>query len=171
MPALRGELHDAYAVTEEHAGSDPSGMRTVARRVPGGWEISGEKWFVTFGDIAAVIVVAAYALEPGESLDDPATPRRTTLFAVPADAPGITTVDDPPFTHHYADGHPTMRFDAVRVTDAEVIGEVGDGDDLQRRWFVEERLGHRGALRRCDAPAAQRGHGRGPPPASRAAPG
>jgi len=25
-PALRGELHDAYAVTEEHAGSDPSGI-------------------------------------------------------------------------------------------------------------------------------------------------
>jgi alkylation response protein AidB-like acyl-CoA dehydrogenase len=140
-PALRGELHDAYAVTEEHAGSDPSEMRTVARRVPGGWEISGEKWFVTFGDIAAVIVVAAYALEAGESLEDPATPRRTTLFAVPADAAGITTVDDPPFTHHYADGHPTMRFDAVRVTDADVIGAVGDGDELQRGWFVEERLG------------------------------
>jgi alkylation response protein AidB-like acyl-CoA dehydrogenase len=140
-PALRGELHDAYAVTEENAGSDPSSMRTVARRVPGGWEISGEKWFVTFGDIASVIVVAAYALEPGEQLDDPATPRRTTLFAVPADAPGITTVDDPPFTHQYADGHPTMMFDAVRVSDAEVIGGVGEGDDLQRRWFVEERLG------------------------------
>ena len=26
-PALRGELHDAYAVTEENAGSDPSGHR------------------------------------------------------------------------------------------------------------------------------------------------
>ena len=30
-PALRGELHDAYAVTEEHAGSDPSGIATTAR--------------------------------------------------------------------------------------------------------------------------------------------
>jgi alkylation response protein AidB-like acyl-CoA dehydrogenase len=140
-PALRGELHDAYAVTEEHAGSDPSGMRTVARRVPGGWEISGDKWFVTFGSIASVIVVVAYALEHGEELDDPSTPRRTTLFAVPADANGISTVDDPPFTHHYSDGHPTMRFDGVRVTDADVIGEVGEGDTLQRAWFLEERLG------------------------------
>ena len=140
-PALRGELHDAYAVTEEHAGSDPSGMTTVARRVAGGWEISGEKWFVTFGDVAAVIVVSAYALEPGESLDDPGTPRRTTLFAVPADAIGITTVDDPAFTHQYADGHPTLRFDAVRVQDADVLGAVGAGDELQRGWFVEERLG------------------------------
>ena len=32
-PALRGELHDAYAVTEEHAGSDPSGITTTATRI------------------------------------------------------------------------------------------------------------------------------------------
>jgi alkylation response protein AidB-like acyl-CoA dehydrogenase len=140
-PALRGELHDAYAVTEEHAGSDPSGIATVARRVPGGWEITGEKWFVTFGSEAAVLVVMAYALEPGESLADPDTPRRGTLFAVPADAAGVSTVDDPPFTHHYPDGHPTIRFEAVRVEDTDVIGEVGGGDDLQRAWFTEERLG------------------------------
>ena len=30
-PSLRGEGHDAYAVTEEHAGSDPSGIATTAR--------------------------------------------------------------------------------------------------------------------------------------------
>ena len=62
IPALRGELHDAYAVTEENAGSDPSGMTTTA--VPTGdgrWVINGEKWFVTFGSVAAVIVVMAYA--------------------------------------------------------------------------------------------------------------
>ena len=31
-PALRGELHDAYAVTEAEAGSDPSRIATTARR-------------------------------------------------------------------------------------------------------------------------------------------
>ena len=35
-PALRGELHDAYAVTEEHAGSDPSGIATTATRMDDG---------------------------------------------------------------------------------------------------------------------------------------
>ena len=63
-PALRGELHDAYAVTEEFAGSDPSGVRTVAARVDGGWELSGEKWFVTYGDVAAVYIVMALAPSP-----------------------------------------------------------------------------------------------------------
>ena len=53
-PALRGELHDAYAVTEAEAGSDPSRIATTARKTNNGWVIDGEKWFVTTGDIAAV---------------------------------------------------------------------------------------------------------------------
>ena len=34
-PALRGELHDAYAVTEADAGSDPSRIATTAVRATG----------------------------------------------------------------------------------------------------------------------------------------
>jgi hypothetical protein len=52
-PALRGERQDAYAVTEEHAGSDPSGIATTAERTEAGWRINGVKWFVTSGGIAA----------------------------------------------------------------------------------------------------------------------
>ena len=134
LPALRGELHDAYAVTEAEAGSDPSGMTTTARPLGDGrWVINGEKWFVTYGSIAAVIVVMAYAEVDGQ--------RLPTLFAVPADAPGIETVADVPFTHSYPHGHPTLRFTDVVVTDDDIIGGIGEGDDLQRRWFTEERLG------------------------------
>lgn len=136
-PALRGELHDAYAVTEADAGSDPSAMSTTAREVePGRYLLDGEKWYVTFGDVAAVIVVMAWVVRP-----DRPDERLPTLFAVPADAPGIAVVDDPPFTHSYPHGHPTMRFTAVELTDDEVIGSVGAGEELQRRWFVEERVG------------------------------
>jgi len=134
VPALRGELHDAYAVTEEFAGSDPSGMTTTARRrADGSWVINGEKWFVTFGSVAAVIVVMAYAEVDGRRLG--------TLFAVPSDSPGIEIVADVPFTHHFPHGHPTLRFTEVVVPADAVIGEVGQGDELQRRWFTEERLG------------------------------
>ena len=94
-PALRGEGHDAYAVTEEHAGSDPSGIATTARRRDGGWVIDGEKWFVTSGDIATVYIVVANAEGEGP-----------TLFLVDATLPGISVVDDPPFTHTYPHGHP-----------------------------------------------------------------
>lgn len=142
VPALRGELHDAYAVTEADAGSDPSQMTTTARRAgPGRWVLDGEKWFVTFGSVAAVVVVMAWAVDGADGgTDGPDGERRPTLFAVPADAPGVEVVDDPPFTHAYPHGHPTMRFTGVELTDADVIGAVGEGEEIQRRWFTEERL-------------------------------
>jgi acyl-CoA dehydrogenase len=132
-PALRGELHDAYAVTEENAGSDPSRIETTATRSDGGWRIDGEKWFVTYGDIAAVYIVMAKALVDGQELP--------TLFLVERGTPGIEVVDDPPFTHSYPHGHPTLRFTGVEVGDDAIIGGLGGGDDLQRGWFAEERLG------------------------------
>jgi alkylation response protein AidB-like acyl-CoA dehydrogenase len=132
-PALRGELHDAYAVTEEHAGSDPSQIATTATRVEDGWRIDGEKWFVTYGDVAQVYIVMAKAQVDGGELP--------TLFLVERGTPGIEVVDDPPFTHHYPHGHPTLRFTGVKVRDDAVIGGLGGGEDLQRGWFAEERLG------------------------------
>jgi alkylation response protein AidB-like acyl-CoA dehydrogenase len=132
-PALRGELHDAYAVTEEHAGSDPSRIATTATRTQGGWRIDGEKWFVTYGDVAQVYIVMAKALVDGGELP--------TLFLVDRGTPGIEVVDDPPFTHSYPHGHPTLRFTAVEVRDDAVIGGLGGGENLQRGWFAEERLG------------------------------
>jgi acyl-CoA dehydrogenase len=135
-PALRGELHDAYAVTEEHAGSDPSGITTTATPILGGWRLDGEKWFVTYGDVAAVYIVMALAPLP-------------TLFLVDACLPGISVLDDPPFTHTYPHGHPTIRFEGVELPDDAVIGGVGGGNELQRAWFAEERLGI--AARGCGA--------------------
>jgi acyl-CoA dehydrogenase len=132
-PALRGELHDAYAVTEPGAGSDPSMIETTARRTGSAWVIEGEKWFVTYGDVASVYIVMANALVDGSSLP--------TLFLVDAGLEGISVVDDPPFTHTYPHGHPAIRFAGVEVGEDAVIGGVGGGEDLQRAWFTEERLG------------------------------
>jgi alkylation response protein AidB-like acyl-CoA dehydrogenase len=132
-PALRGELNDAYAVTEAEAGSDPSRIETTARRTDGGWVIDGEKWFVTTGDIASVLIVMANAIVDGEPL--------ATLFLVDRELDGIEVVDDPPFTHTYPHGHPTIRFTGVEVGEDAVVGGLGGGGDLQRHWFTEERLG------------------------------
>jgi acyl-CoA dehydrogenase len=132
-PALRGEIHDAYAVTEAEAGSDPSRIETTARRVDGGWVIDGEKWFVTYGDVAAVYIVMANALVDGQKLP--------TLFLVDSSLDGIEVIDEPLFSHTYPHGHPTIRFADVEVADDAVIGELGGGDDLQRAWFTEERIG------------------------------
>jgi acyl-CoA dehydrogenase len=132
-PALRGELKDAYAVTEREAGSDPSAIKATAERTESGFRLNAEKWFVTAGDVASVYVVMANVIDGGE--------RLPTLFVVDRSRDGVEIVDDPAFTHNYPEGHPTIRFRDVEVSDDDAIGGVGGGDDLQRSWFMEERLG------------------------------
>jgi alkylation response protein AidB-like acyl-CoA dehydrogenase len=131
--ALRGEGGDAYAVTEAEAGSDPNGIASTAVAANGGWRINGEKWFVTSGDVARVLIVMANVVDGAH--------RHPTLFLVEPGTAGVEFVDDPPFTHNYPHGHPTIRFTDVEVDDDAVIGGPGNGDELQRRWFTEERLG------------------------------
>ena len=131
-PALRGELKDAYAVTEREAGSDPSRIEATAERTDAGYRLNGEKWFVTSGDVASVYVVMANVVD--------GTTRLPTLFAVDRGISGIEVIDDPGFTHSYPEGHPTILFRDVEVADEAVIGGVGEGDELQRSWFTEERL-------------------------------
>ena len=133
VPALRGEGGDAYAVTEADAGSDPNGIASTAVATDGGWRINGEKWFVTSGDVARVLIVMANVVDGAD--------RLPTLFLVEPDAPGVEFVDNPRFTHNYPHGHPTIRFTDVEVDGDAVVGGVGNGDHLQRRWFTEERLG------------------------------
>jgi acyl-CoA dehydrogenase len=77
--------------------------------------------------------VMANAITDGEALP--------TLFLVDRDRAGIEIVDDPPFTHTYPHGHPTVRFEDVEISDDDVIGGLGGGEELQRAWFTEERLG------------------------------
>jgi acyl-CoA dehydrogenase len=132
-PALRGELKDAYAVTERDAGSDPSAIAATAVPSGSGFRLNAEKWFVTAGDVASVYVVMANVTDGAD--------RLPTLFVVDRDRPGVEIVDDPAYTHNYPEGHPTIAFRDVELSEADVIGGVGGGDELQRSWFTEERLG------------------------------
>jgi acyl-CoA dehydrogenase len=133
VPALRGDGGDAYAVTEAEAGSDPGGIASTAVATDNGWRINGEKWFVTSGDVARVLIVMANVVDGSE--------LRPTLFLVEPTAPGVDYVDNPRFTHNYPHGHPTIRFTDVEVGADAMIGGVGRGEDVQRAWFTEERLG------------------------------
>ena len=132
-PALRGELKDAYAVTERDAGSDPSAIVAAAVPTPSGFRLNAEKWFVTAGDVASVYVVMANVTDGAD--------RLPTLFVVDRDRPGVEIADDPAYTHNYPEGHPTVVFRDVELTEDAVIGGIGGGDELQRSWFTEERLG------------------------------
>jgi len=130
-PAARGERRDAYAITEEEAGSDPSMVRTRARRHGGGWVLTGEKWHVTSGDVADFFLVHAHVD------GDPAKP---TVFLVDRDLPGVRLVRTPKYTHTFVFEHPIFAFDDVHLDGDSVLGEVGEGYELTKDWFVEERL-------------------------------
>jgi glutaryl-CoA dehydrogenase len=60
LPRLaRGEIVGCFGLTEPDAGSDPGGMRTRARRVPGGFVLHGTKTWITNSPIADLFVVWA----------------------------------------------------------------------------------------------------------------
>ncbi|WP_370280376.1 acyl-CoA dehydrogenase family protein [Pontibacterium sp.] len=132
IPTCQGQRRDAYAITEADAGSDPSQCTTRADKVDGGWRINGEKWFVTIGDIADYILVHAHV--DGDV-------NKPTVFFVDKDLPGVELKRTPLYTHHFAFKHPEYIFNDVFVGDDKVLGEVGQGYDMTKDWFVEARLG------------------------------
>ncbi len=129
LPILRGERFDAFATTEPESGSDAGAIATTATPVEGGWKLNGEKWFVTCGDIADFLIVQATV-----------PPDASTLFFVDKDAPGVRLSRTPHFMHSAVNGHPEFVFDDVFVPSDAVLGEVGQGFELTKDWFTDERL-------------------------------
>ncbi|MEM6644199.1 MAG: acyl-CoA dehydrogenase family protein [Bacteroidota bacterium] len=56
---LSGELIGAHAITEPEAGSDPSEMKTLARKVENGYVLSGTKCLITLAPVADFFLVFA----------------------------------------------------------------------------------------------------------------
>ncbi|MBB5447858.1 MULTISPECIES: acyl-CoA dehydrogenase [unclassified Paraburkholderia] len=67
LPKLaRGEWIGCFGLTEPNHGSDPGGMVTRAKKVDGGYSLSGSKMWITNSPIADVFVVWAKLEEDGE---------------------------------------------------------------------------------------------------------
>jgi acyl-CoA dehydrogenase len=130
-PACQGERRDAYAITEEGAGSDPTMVETAAIRDGDDWVLNGEKWHVTSGDVADFFLVHTHV--DGD-------PAKATIFLVDKDSPGVRLVRTPKYMHTFVFEHPIFAFEDVRVGDDRILGEVGAGFELTKDWFVEERL-------------------------------
>lgn len=128
LPEIRGERRDAVAVTEPEAGSDPQNISTTAVRDGDDYIINGEKWFVTVGDAADFILTLC-------SVDG-----APTMFLIDKDLPGVEVKRTPRYTHTFVYEHPEFVFNDVRVGADKILGEVGQGYELTRDWFVEERI-------------------------------
>jgi glutaryl-CoA dehydrogenase len=76
-----GEAIGCFGLTEPDAGSDPSSMRTRARRDGGDWILHGQKMWITNGSVADVAVVWAR------------TDDGVRGFLVPAGTPGFSSQD------------------------------------------------------------------------------
>lgn len=62
LPRLAtGELIGCFGLTEPDHGSDPSGMKTTAKKVDGGWKLNGSKTWITNSPIAHIAIVWAKA--------------------------------------------------------------------------------------------------------------
>ncbi|RHW28348.1 acyl-CoA dehydrogenase [Nocardioides immobilis] len=123
-PLVLGEVRSAFAMTEPApgAGSDPTALRTEARRAPGGWRITGKKWFITGADGAGFFIVMA------RTSGEPGSAHGATMFLTPSSAGGIEvgrhirTLD-----RSMVGGHCEVTFDDLFVPDERVLGEVDRG--------------------------------------------
>ena len=139
-PLVAGEVRSFFSMTEpEVAGSDPTTLRTTARREGDEWVIDGHKWFSSGADGAAFAIVMAVT-DPGAEPH-----RRASQIIVPADAPGLEVVRPVPVLGHAGRGwstHCEVRYTGVRVPVANTLGEPGDGFRLAQKRLGPGRIHH-----------------------------
>lgn len=64
LPRLaKGDVIGCFGLTEPDQGSDPTGMKTRAKKVAGGWKLSGSKTWITNSPIADIAIVWARTIE------------------------------------------------------------------------------------------------------------
>ncbi|HEY8301421.1 MAG TPA: acyl-CoA dehydrogenase family protein [Jatrophihabitans sp.] len=129
LPAVRGERHECYAITEEFAGSDVDAISATAARAGDEYVVNGVKWHVTSFNVADYCFVQA-KLDSGEHV----------LLVVDLPCPGVEVVRTPQYTHNIADHHPIVSFTEVRVPIAHLVGAEGAGMTFAHDWFRFERI-------------------------------
>ena len=115
-----GDAIGAFALSEEHAGSDAANQQTVARLDEHGYSLSGRKVWVANAEAADVVVVFA-ATQPG------LRGRGVSAFLVPIDAPGLRRVSSGDSLGVRGLGCMDLELDGVRVETDALLGAPGDG--------------------------------------------
>ncbi len=115
LPAMAcGEAIGCFGLTEPQGGSDPSNMKTYAKRDGDDWVINGSKMWITNGNIADAAVVWAM------------TEEGVRGFIVKTDSPGFTAQKIENKFSLRASNTSALFFDNVRVPDANMLpGVVG----------------------------------------------
>jgi alkylation response protein AidB-like acyl-CoA dehydrogenase len=119
----RGEAVAAFALTEAEHGSDAASLEMRAEPDGDGWRLTGEKTYISNAPDADVYTVFARTTPEAGS-------KGVTAFAVAGDSEGLS--GDP---IELVAPHPVgrLRFEAVRVEGANVLGEVDAGFKVAMR--------------------------------------
>ncbi|OZD87638.1 acyl-CoA dehydrogenase [Rhodococcus sp. 05-2256-B2] len=136
LPKLAdGEIRMSIALTEPSGGTDVLGsMKTVAKKVEGGWRITGQKIWSTAAHVADYLMLVAKS-DPNA---DKAS-RGMTIFLVPGNAEGITTRQIPKVGMKSV-GSCEVWLDDVFVEDRLVVGEVNKGWYQMLETLNNERI-------------------------------
>jgi alkylation response protein AidB-like acyl-CoA dehydrogenase len=131
LPRLTSEGLGAFALTEPDAGSDPSRMKTSAKRDGDDWVLNGSKMFITNGSRGILSVVYAQT-DPskGAQASSSEAVRRgsgITAFLVPQGSEGYEGIPIHGKLGLRAGDTAEISLTDVRVPDRYRMGEVGDG--------------------------------------------
>jgi acyl-CoA dehydrogenase len=135
QPIINGSKRSAFFMTEPAgeggAGSDPSMLKTTARRDGEFWVVNGRKAFITGARGAGVGIVMARS-EDGATLflvdlPDPAIHIERILDTIDSSMPG---------------GHAIVRIENLRVPASQVLGESGAGFKYAQVRLAPARLTH-----------------------------
>ncbi|NPC98174.1 acyl-CoA dehydrogenase family protein [Nocardioides sp. zg-DK7169] len=129
-----GEILLAIGMTEPSGGSDLAALRTTAVRDGDSWVINGSKTFITNGYSADLVLVAARTSPEKKA-------RGITLFAVETGTPGFSRGRKLDKVGQDESDTAELFFEDVRVTDAEIVGELDGGFIHMMQKLPQERLG------------------------------
>ena len=132
-PAIRGERIGALGITEPGGGSDVAAIRTVARKVAGGFVVNGSKTFITNGVRADFLVCAVKTTEEGGH-------QGLSFLVLERDMPGYEVTSKLEKMGWHSSDTGELAFTDVAVPDENLLGEENRGFYLIMANFSWERL-------------------------------
>lgn len=132
-PMARGEVIAAIGMTEPGAGSDLAGMRSHAQRTATGWRLNGQKIFISNGQLADLVVVAA-------KTDPERGAHGVSLFLVPTDSPGFSRGRRLEKMGMHAQDTSELFFSDLDLPEDALLGEAGKGFAYLMSELPQERL-------------------------------
>ncbi|WP_331763609.1 acyl-CoA dehydrogenase family protein [Streptomyces anthocyanicus] len=130
---LTGKAYGALGITEPNAGSDVSGLHTVAMPCADGYRLSGAKTFITTGDRADVIICFA-------TVDRSRGRAGITAFVLDGRWPGLSR--GTPLSKLGMNGSSTAElfFDEVEIPADHLLGEPGGGWSIVMNSVTKSRI-------------------------------